>query len=100
MKPLKSFFAGSKSDVEALIFYNAFNFVKTLNMVEVFKTNVMHAADAGRMELLLRAAFPDCRFNFDLDDCDKIFRIVSSADVSEQVIAIFSGQQFSCTVLA
>lgn len=69
-------------------------------MVEVFKTNVMHAADAGKMEQLLRAALPDCRFNFDLEDCDKIFRIVSSTDVSEQVIAIFTGQQFSCTILA
>lgn len=69
-------------------------------MVEVFKTNVMHAADAGKMEHLLRAAFPDCHFNFDLEDCDKIFRIVSSCDVSEQVIAIFTGQHFSCSILA
>ncbi|WP_206513730.1 hypothetical protein [Pseudoflavitalea rhizosphaerae] len=69
-------------------------------MVEVFKTNVMHHADAIKMELLLRAAFPDCVFNFDLEDCDRIFRIVSTADVSEKVIAIFREQQFACSVLS
>jgi hypothetical protein len=69
-------------------------------MVEVFKTNVLHPADARKMERLLRTAFPDYAFNFDLEDCDKIFRIVSPADVSEKVIAIFREQQFACSVLS
>ena len=69
-------------------------------MVEVFKTNVMHPTDAAKMELLMAAALPDCIFNFDLDDCDKIFRIVSGRDVSEKVIDIFSQHNFSCNILS
>ncbi len=42
--------------------------------VEVFKTNVAHAKEANRLLEILRAHFPECSFNFDLDDCDKILR--------------------------
>lgn len=69
-------------------------------MVEVFKTNVLKPADAAKLEALLTAIFPDYHFNFDLDDCDKIFRIVSDADVSEKVIAFFSQHNFSCSILS
>ncbi len=42
--------------------------------VEVFKTNVQHVREANKLLHLLQAHFPDCSFNFDLDDCDKILR--------------------------
>ena len=82
-----------------MFFCDCFTFAETRKMIEVFKTNVQQPADAARLEALLANRFPDCAFNFDLDDCDKIFRIESRADVSEQVIDFFSSQDYCCTIL-
>lgn len=68
-------------------------------MLEVFATNVLHATDAAKLETLLTRALPDCTFNFDLEDCDRIFRIISKEDVTEKVIALFRENDFSCSVL-
>ena len=42
--------------------------------VEVFRTNVQKAAEAEKLVKKLTGYFPDCSFNFDLEDCDKILR--------------------------
>jgi hypothetical protein len=45
-------------------------------MVEVFKTNV---ADLDRAKWLvdqIEREFTNCKVNFDLDDCDRILRVV------------------------
>ena len=42
--------------------------------VEVFRTNVVKISEAARLVDLLTAYFPDCSFNLDLADCDKILR--------------------------
>ncbi len=42
--------------------------------VEVFKTNVQHVKEARKLLAVLQAHFPDCSFNFDLEDCNKILR--------------------------
>lgn len=54
-------------------------------MVEVFKTNIQRkrAAAKIKMELLLR--FPDCKINFDLEDCDRILRIESACSVGKKI---------------
>ncbi len=69
-------------------------------MVEVFSTNVLQPADAARMEALCMAAFPGCTCNFDLEDCDKIFRVCSEEDISEKVITLFRQHNFTCSVLS
>lgn len=69
-------------------------------MVEIFSTNVLRQSDAARLEPLLADAFPGCAFNFDLEDCDHIFRIVSDTDISEKVIALFRRHNFTCTILS
>ncbi len=69
-------------------------------MVEVFSTNVLQPADAARMESLCAAAFPGCTCNFDLEDCDKIFRICSAEDITQKVIALFRQHNFTCSVLS
>lgn len=69
-------------------------------MVEVFSTNVLRPADAAKMEALLAEAFPGCTFNFDLEDCDHIFRIASEEDVAEKVIAFFRQHSFTCSILS
>lgn len=43
-------------------------------MIEIFKTNVSNERQAARVLKLLGARLPGCRFNFDLEDCDRILR--------------------------
>lgn len=45
--------------------------------VEVFKTNVTDDAQAESLVARIQAAFIDYTANFDLDDCDRILRVVS-----------------------
>ena len=47
-------------------------------MVEVFKTNVEHRKDANYLLDQIHKRFAEYKANFDLDDCDRILRIVSS----------------------
>lgn len=44
-------------------------------MVEVFKTNVIHAAVAERLRAELSDLLPVAKINFDLEDCDHILRV-------------------------
>jgi len=41
---------------------------------EIFKTNVQHPDDARFLLGKLGLRFPSCRFNFDLEDADRILR--------------------------
>ena len=44
-------------------------------MVEVFKTNVEDKHLAEKIIAHLNEELPECKINFDLDDCDRILRI-------------------------
>ena len=44
-------------------------------MIYVFKTDVSSIHKAHCLEPKLNALFPFCQWNFDLEDCDNIFRI-------------------------
>lgn len=44
-------------------------------MVEVFKTNVEDKVLAEKILEILNRELPECRINFDLDDCDRILRV-------------------------
>lgn len=46
-------------------------------MVEVFRTNVTDWVQAEKLRQLIQQTFAGYRATFDLDDCDKILRIVS-----------------------
>lgn len=46
-------------------------------MVEVFRTNVKDPDQACAVLSRIHATFPDYSANFDLQDCDKILRVVS-----------------------
>jgi hypothetical protein len=52
-------------------------------MVEIFKTNVTNKQTANSLLKLLHRQLPACRFNFDLDDCDRILRAESECLVAE-----------------
>jgi hypothetical protein len=54
---------------------------KRLPMIEVFKTNVENHDQAIMLLDRIHQAFADYKANFDLQDCDKILRVKSSAHV-------------------
>lgn len=50
--------------------------VKTYQMIEVFSTNIHCPEKASQLIEEIHKAFRGYRANFDLNDCDKILRIV------------------------
>ena len=49
-------------------------------MVEVFKTNISERFHADMLLEEIHRTFKGYKANFDLDDCDRILRVKSSAD--------------------
>lgn len=67
-------------------------------MVEVFKTNI-DIELANQLLSQLQKNFPDCRINFDLDDCDKILRIEGKTFQLEKVRFIVEAGGYECELL-
>ncbi|RPD41743.1 hypothetical protein [Chitinophaga barathri] len=65
-------------------------------MVEVFKTNVTRPLLAKLLVGMINGEMPGHRANFDLEDCDRILRVVcTQGDVqSGRIIELLSG--FGC----
>ena len=68
-------------------------------MVEVFKTDVREISQAEKLLRLLSAYFPQSKINFDLEDCDKILRIDSHTNISDDAIFALRRQGFKCEEL-
>ena len=68
-------------------------------MIEVFKTDVQNAAEAERIIGLLLQYYPDGRINFDLQDCDKILRVVNNEICPNQITRIIKSIGYQCEVL-
>ena len=49
-------------------------------MIEVFKTNVDSPLQAEGLLEVLHRTFPSWQANFDLEDCDRVLRIVPGAE--------------------
>ena len=73
--------------------------LKPLVQVEVFKTNVSDTAAADLIRKNLLLAFPDCKINFDLQDCDKILRIEGNQVLPATVTDLVNSSGFFCEVL-
>lgn len=70
-------------------------------MVEVFRTNVTEKEQAELLIDKIQRAFADHKANFDLGDCDRILRVISSGGIvrSDFVIRILSDHGFLAEVL-
>ena len=66
--------------------------------VLVFKTSVQSYENVDRLKPHLDALAGQGKWNFALDDCDRILRIVSSVSPNEAV-GILAEQGFSCLEL-
>ena len=67
-------------------------------MIFVFKTNVS-PDDLETLQPLLYKHLPNSKWNFDLDDCDNIFRIDSQLQISETVIKLIQDNGYECEEL-
>jgi hypothetical protein len=72
---------------------------KATSVVQVFKTNVLDREQADMLCDLIQNELTVQRANFDLEDCDKIFRVESTANVDHQIIALVRLHGFLCEEL-
>jgi hypothetical protein len=70
-----------------------------IQIVEVFKTNIIYKKDANRILKLLSNKYPNLKINFDLDDCDKILRVEGINIKPEKIIELISTNGYQCEVL-
>ena len=70
-----------------------------MTVVEVFKTNVSERQQAQRLMTKLITHFPQCRINFDLQDCDRILRVEGKQFPPEKIIALLETNGYECHVL-
>lgn len=72
---------------------------KATNVVQIFKTNVHEREHADMLCDLVQHELTVQRANFDLEDCDKIFRVESTVNIDHQVIALLRLHGFICEEL-
>jgi len=68
-------------------------------VIYIFKTSVLTENDIQSLKPYLDK-LPQTFWNFDLEDCDKILRVESLEEVSEEVIiSVLQQRGFTCEVL-
>lgn len=69
---------------------------KLIREVLIFRANVNTPKAIKKLALLLNRHLFISKWNFDLEDCDKILRIEASAEISEAIIKILRSKGFDC----
>ena len=68
-------------------------------MVEVFKTNVQKKTESKMLLSVLSEAYPSCKINFDLSDCDKVLRVEGDNIEALSIMILVKEYGFTCEVL-
>jgi hypothetical protein len=68
-------------------------------LIEVFKTTIEHHKDADRLRAQLVAVYPRLQINFDLDDCDRIMRVVGHDLPIREIITIAATLGYTISTL-
>lgn len=68
-------------------------------MIHVFKTNVLNQETIHLIGTKLDALTNNAKWNFDLDDCDKILRVDSDQISADQVINLLRSNDIACEEL-
>lgn len=71
---------------------------QTKAMIEVFKTDVKGRIHAKMLVNQIHQAFPEYTANFDLEDCDKILRVVSATGFIQYSLLINLLKDSGCNV--
>ena len=70
-----------------------------MEIVEVFKTDVVRDEEASRLITKLSSHFPHYKINFDLQDCDHILRVQGEHIFCDRIIELIKVSGFECEVL-
>jgi hypothetical protein len=68
-------------------------------MIFVFKTSVKTRIQAKKLKPHIGIILPNAKWNFDLEDCDKILRIDSEENVVLKIIALLNIHNYICEEL-
>ncbi len=68
-------------------------------MIYVFKTSVKTKVQVKNLKPHFNKILPNEKWNFDLEDCDRILRIDSEENKVWEIIALLNSQKFSCEEL-
>ena len=68
-------------------------------MIFVFKTSVKTKLQAKKLKLHIDTILPNAKWNFDLEDIDKILRVDSEENVVLKIIDLQNIHNYSCEEL-
>ena len=68
-------------------------------MIYVFKTSVETQDQLQKLKPHINRILPDEKWNFDLEDCDKILRIDSDENIVVRIVGLLSIHKFCCEEL-
>ena len=68
-------------------------------MIYVFKTTVNTEVQVRKLKPYLDKLFPLSKWNFDLEDCDHVFRIESAENIRILIKFLFKVFDFHCEEL-
>lgn len=68
-------------------------------MIFVFKTSVKSKLQIKKLKPHIDQILPNAKWNFDLEDCDKILRIDHEENVALEIIDLLKIHKFHCEEL-
>lgn len=67
--------------------------------VYIYKTTVRTKKAVGKLKGQLTSLLINCKWNFDLKDCDKILRVESRVNLSDSIIQLIKNNNYHCEEL-
>jgi hypothetical protein len=68
-------------------------------MIYVFKTSVRTKYEVKKLKPHINTILPSEKWNFDLEDCDKILRLDTEENTASRIKVLLTIQQFYCEEL-
>lgn len=68
-------------------------------MISVFKTSVTNSREIETLKPLFDTHLENEKWNFDLEDCDKILRIDTQIEIAESTINLLQDNGYACEEL-
>jgi hypothetical protein len=68
-------------------------------MIGIFRTNINTAQDKNNVIQAISGSFNVAGCSVDIEDCDKVLRIVTEQDILDEIIILVQRMGYQCTVL-
>lgn len=68
-------------------------------MIYVFKTSVSTKDQVNTLKPYINKVLPNEKWNFDLEDCDRILRIDSEENIVPKIVGLLNIHEFYCEEL-